>query len=207
MLYQDVVVLLFAKAPVEGEVNTRLIPDIGVKAATQLQHDLIHDRLSMLTSAGLFDVHLMCAPDQSSEYFIQCGKQYPVTLFSQAGADLGERIYAGISHALNDYKYCIVIGTDAPSLDIDVLDQVAARLQAGAEVVVVPAEDGGYVLIAMQQPYAFLFQDVSWGSAEVMQQTRNKLDQENVSFEELAECWDVDRLEDYQRYLELSNKN
>jgi glycosyltransferase A (GT-A) superfamily protein (DUF2064 family) len=59
----------------------------------------------------------------------------------------------------------------------------------------------------MQQPYAFLFQDISWGSAEVMQQTRNKLDQENVSFEELAECWDVDRLEDYQRYLELSNKN
>ena len=207
MLYQDAVVLLFAKAPVEGEVNTRLIPDIGVKAATELQHDLIHDRLSMLTGARLFDVHLMCAPDENNEYFLQCGKQYPVTLFGQMGDDLGERMYAGISHALNNYKYCIVIGTDAPSLDIVALKQVLERLQAGAEVVVVPAEDGGYVSIAMQQAYEFLFQDISWGSADVMQQTRNKLNKEKVSFEELPEYWDVDRFEDYQRYLELSSKN
>ncbi len=180
MLYQDAVVLLFAKAPVEGEVNTRLIPDIGVKAATELQHDLIHDRLSMLTGARLFDVRLMCAPEENNEYFLQCGKQYPVTLFGQMGDDLGERMYAGISHALNNYKYCIVIGTDAPSLDIEVLKQVLERLQAGAEVVVVPAEDGGYVSIAMQQAYEFLFQGISWGSAEVMQQTRDKLNKEKV---------------------------
>jgi hypothetical protein len=116
-------------------------------------------------------------------------------------------MYAGISHALNNYKYCIVIGTDAPSLGIEALKQVLERLQAGAEVVVVPAEDGGYVSIAMQQAYEFLFQDISWGSAEVMQQTRNRLNEEKVSFEELPECWDVDRFEDYRRYLELSSKN
>lgn len=207
MLYQDAVVLLFAKAPVEGEVNTRLIPEIGVKAATELQHDLIHDRLSMLTGARLFDVHLMCAPDENNEYFLQCGKQYPVSLFGQMGDDLGERMLAGISQALDNYKYCIVIGTDAPSLDIEVLKQVLEKMQAGAEVVVVPAEDGGYVSIATQQAYEFLFQDISWGSADVMQQTRNKLIKEKVTFEELPACWDVDRLEDYQRYLEFSSKS
>ena len=207
MLYHYTVVLLFAKAPVEGEVNTRLIPDIGVKAATELQHELIHDRLSMLTGPRLFDVHLMCAPDENKEYFLRCGKRYPVTLCGQIGDDLGERMYAGISHALKNYKYCIVIGTDAPSLDIEVLKQVQERLHAGAEVVVVPAEDGGYVSIAMQQAYEFLFQDISWGTGDVMLQTRKKLNKENVSFAELPECWDIDRFEDYQRYLEHSSKN
>ena len=70
-----------------------------------------------------------------------------------------------------------------------------------------PAEDGGYVLIAMQQAHDFLFQGVSWGSADVMQQTRDRLNKAGVSFEELSECWDVDRLEDYQRYLELISNN
>jgi hypothetical protein len=77
------------------------------------------------------------------------------------------------------------------------------KLHAGTEVVVIPAEDGGYVLIAMRQAYEFLFDGVNWGSEEVMQQTRDKLDEKGVPFVELASSWDIDRLEDYQRYLEL----
>ena len=85
MLYDDSVVLLYAKAPVEGKVNTRLIADIGVQAATKLQYDLIHDRLSMLTKAKLCDVRLMCAPSRQAEDFLQCAEQYPVTLADQTG--------------------------------------------------------------------------------------------------------------------------
>lgn len=206
MFYQDAVILLYAKAPVEGEVNTRLIPDIGVKLATELQQELIQDRLSMLTADRLCDVRLMCSPDQHAEYFIQCAGQYPVALFAQMGEDLGERMYSGISEALRSYKYCIVIGTDAPSLGTDIIRQVLGKMHAGADVVIVPAEDGGYVLIAMRQAYGFLFQGINWGSAEVMQQTRDSLNREKVSFEELGACWDVDRLEDYQRYLECSHR-
>ena len=203
MLYRDGVVLLFAKAPVEGKVNTRLIPDIGVQAATELQHDLIHDRLSMLSGTSLCDVRLMCSPDHESEYFVSCGKRYPITLFSQKGENLGERMYCGISDALQKYDYCIVIGTDAPTLGIDLIGLVMQKLHAGKEVVIVPAEDGGYVLIAMRQAYDFLFDDIHWGSEVVMKQTRDKLNEKGVLFEELASCWDIDRLEDYQRYLEL----
>jgi glycosyltransferase A (GT-A) superfamily protein (DUF2064 family) len=166
MLYRDSVVLLFAKAPVEGKVNTRLIADIGVSAATELQRDLIHGRLSMLTKAKLCDVRLLCAPDRQ--------------------------------HA--QYRFCIVIGTDAPALDGNIIKQALEILHEGTEVVFVPAEDGGYVLVGMSQAYDFLFQDINWGAATVMQQSRNKLDKNNIAYGELADCWDVDRLEDYQRY-------
>ncbi len=201
MLYDDSVILVFAKAPVEGKVNTRLIPDIGVRAATQLQHDLIHHRLAMLAEAQLCDVRLMCAPDQQHESFLQCKKQYPITLSDQTGSDLGERMFNGVVTALQQYKFCIVVGTDAPALDEVMIKQVIEALHDNSDVVIVPAEDGGYVLIAMRQACKFLFEDICWGSSEVMQQTRSKLDENNISFKELAVCWDVDRLEDYQRYL------
>ncbi|MBE9559449.1 MAG: TIGR04282 family arsenosugar biosynthesis glycosyltransferase [Proteobacteria bacterium] len=207
MLYDDSVILLYAKAPVEGRVNTRLITDIGVQAATKLQYDLIHDRLSMLTDTSLCDVRLMCAPDQQDEVFLQCGKQYPITLVDQEGDDLGERMFNGVAAALQQYKYCIVIGTDAPALGVLDIRQAIDVLHSKAKVVIVPAEDGGYVLIAMRQAYKFIFEDISWGSADVMSQTRNRLNDNNVAFKELAACWDVDKLEDYQRYLALIKNN
>jgi rSAM/selenodomain-associated transferase 1 len=203
MLHHDSVILLYAKAPVEGKVNTRLIADIGVHAATKLQHDLLHHRLSMLTVAGLCDVRLMCAPDQYHECFLQCKNQYPITLADQTGGDLGERMFNGIEAALKQYRYCIVIGTDAPALDEVNIQQAIEALHKNKQVVIVPAEDGGYVLIAMRQAYRFLFQKINWSSSEVMQQTRDKLNENNVSFEELAACWDIDRLADYQRYQNL----
>ena len=207
MKYNDTVILLFAKAPVAGKVNTRLIADIGVQAATLLQRDLIEQRLLMLTQANLCAVTLMCSPVVQDDFFVHCKELYPITLLAQSGADMGVRMFNGIKQALQQYQYCIVIGTDAPALDEVLISQAIEGLKTGNEVVFVPAEDGGYVLIAMQHAHAFLFQDINWGSADVMQQTRSKLDENGVSFEELASCWDVDRLEDYQRYLTLIKNN
>jgi len=65
----------------------------------------------------------------------------------------------------------------------------------------VPAEDGGYVLIATSSAYHCLFQDMSWGSDKVMQQTVDKLSANKIAYQTLPVCWDIDRLEDYQRYL------
>ncbi len=207
MLYDDTVILLFAKAPVEGNVNTRLIPDIGVQAATKLQYDLIHQRLLMLAKADLSALHLMCAPDTQDECFLRCKQQYPITLIEQSGCDIGARMLNAVKTGLLHYKYCIVIGTDAPALDEEIIKQAIDVLQAGTEVVFVPAEDGGYVLVGLQQAYDFLFQEISWGSAEVMQQSKNKLDENNISYKELATCWDIDRLEDYQRYLKSTDEH
>ena len=197
----DTAILVFAKAPVEGEVNTRLIPDIGVQAATQLQHDLVHQRLTMLRRAKLGDVILMCSPDEEQDFFLRCKREYSVELRRQTGGSLGERMLNGVREALTRYKHCIVIGTDAPALDARLIKKAIDTLH-DAEVVFVPAEDGGYVLLGLQQCCDVLFQDIDWGTAEVMQQSRERLDENNISYKTLETCWDVDRLEDYQRYLD-----
>ncbi len=211
MKHNDTIILVFAKAPVAGSVNTRLIPDLGVQAATKLQEAFIHQRLHMLQQANLCAVTLMCAPDIHHECFVQCQQQYDVTLQQQTGDDLGERMFNGIEKLLRSYKYCIVIGTDAPALDAA---QIASAIKTLREdkgnnsyVVFVPAEDGGYVLIGMDKAHSFLFNNIRWGSDEVMQQSRETLQKNNVNFTELAECWDVDSLNDYQRHLALIKKS
>ena len=198
----DTVILIFAKAPVEGDVNTRLIPTIGVKAATRLQHDLVHQRLTMLSQSKLCDVILMCSPDETQNFFLQCKQKYAVKLRKQTGSDLGERMMNGVCEVLTRYKHCIVIGTDAPALDARMIQQAINALHDYTSVVFVPAEDGGYVLVGMQHCYDVLFQDISWGTSEVMQQSRSVLNEYKVLYKELETSWDVDRLEDYQRYLE-----
>ena len=211
MKYDDTVILVFAKAPIEGQVNTRLIPDLGVQTATELQQKFIYQRLLMLQQADLCTVTLMCAPDVHHECFVQCQQQYDVTLQQQTGDDLGERMFNGIEKSLRSYKYCIVIGTDAPALDAAQITSAIETLREdksnNSHVVFVPAEDGGYVLIGMDKAYGFLFNNIRWGSDEVMQQSRETLQKNNVNFTELAECWDVDNIEDYQRHLALINKN
>jgi rSAM/selenodomain-associated transferase 1 len=206
MLFDDTVILLFAKAPIEGLVNTRLIPHIGSRAATALQIDLIHQRLTMLTRAELCAVHLLCAPDTDNGFFQQCKRRYPVKLEKQSEGDIGKRMLSALQYSLLQYKYCIVIGTDAPALDTESIKLAIEVLKSGIEVVFVPAEDGGYVLTGLQRVYDFMFQGIDWGSSRVMQQTRDKLEHNNVSYSELAMCWDIDRIADYQRYLQMNKQ-
>ena len=203
MLYQDTVILVFSKAPVEGQVNTRLIPDIGVEAATQLQYDLLHQRLQMLSAADLCAVKLMCSPNKVHECFVECEANYPVTLSEQVGNDLGERLVNGVELALKEYKFCIVIGTDAPALDAEVIKQAIETLQGNVDVVFIPAEDGGYVLVGMKYNHQCLFENISWGNATVLQQSLAALSNSKISYQALKTLWDVDRIEDYRRYLAL----
>ena len=211
MKYSDTVVLLFAKAPVSGKVNTRLIPAIGVDLATQLQSDLIHQRLSLLSQSQLCHVVLYCLPDTHHAFFKACAEHYPVTLKSQDGINLGERMGNAIESELRTFKQVIVIGTDAPSLDIGGIEEAILALRNNADesnadqsndVVLVPAIDGGYVLIGMRHYHKALFLTVPWGTERVLVKTRANGVAAGLKMVELDECWDIDRPEDYARYVQ-----
>ncbi len=201
MKYPDTTLLIFAKAPDAGKVNTRLIPHIGVERATQLQQDLIHDRLKKLSQAGLCELQLWCSPDADHKFFKQCHELYNVSLFSQQGENLGQRMSLAIKEGLLTHKNVILIGTDAPALGISEIKQAIQILRNNNDVVLVPAEDGGYVLIGMRQYSDEIFQSVPWGTDEVLSKTREIINRLNLKLTELDECWDIDRAEDYERYL------
>jgi uncharacterized protein len=200
-LFPDSVLLIFCKAPVAGQVKTRLQP-----ALTPEQSVAAHRQLTRLTMDRAFQqplctVVLCCSPDSEHPFFQQCAKDYPLMLTQQRGTNLGERMHLAITDALFRYRHAVLVGCDCPSLAADDLRQALQALEDGNDCVIAPAEDGGYVLIGLNAPQPGLFDDMDWGTGSVMAETRYRVVKAGLSLYELGMQWDVDTIEDWKRYL------
>jgi hypothetical protein len=136
---------------------------------------------------------LWASPDET--HFRQLAQEFPVTLARQVDGDLGARMHA----ALQDNCPALVIGTDCPALEPTHLRAAADALRDGADAVIIPAEDGGYVLIGLRRPQPRLFADMQWGTETVLAQTRRRAAEIGLAVRELAPLWDVDVPEDLDR--------
>ncbi|MGZ8908011.1 MAG: TIGR04282 family arsenosugar biosynthesis glycosyltransferase [Methylobacter sp.] len=204
-LFPDSILLIFCKAPIAGQVKTRLQPLLTTEQAVAAHRQLTHLTLERAFQQPLCEVQLYCVPDTRHDFFRQCAKAYPLTLTQQCGDDLGERMLRAFKEALSRYRHAILIGCDCPSLTVDDLQQALIALQNGKDVVVAPAEDGGYVLIGMNVPQPVLFESMSWGNDKVMAETRRRAAMASLDLHELAMQWDIDLPEDWIRYLSASN--
>jgi rSAM/selenodomain-associated transferase 1 len=120
-----------------------------------------------------------------------------VDLQPQPEGDLGERMLAAIASSSTPAG-TLVIGTDCPALGAAQLRE-SARALGDHDAVVIPAEDGGYVLIGMKTPAPEAFAGVDWGSARVMAQTRQRLAALGWRWQEADPLWDVDLPQDLDR--------
>ena len=204
---------MFAKAPLPGQVKTRLIPTLSADQAAQLHRSFIHRTLNYGQTANIGSIELWCSPNCDDPFFTDCQRQWSASLHLQQGVDLGEKMLHALVTTLHHADYAVLIGCDCPILDSHYLQQAVAALKNGVDIVVGPAEDGGYVLIGAQrcrsgsqhahlmkrlQP---LFSDIQWGSDRVMEQTRQRLKRSQLHWHELPTLWDVDRPEDLARLL------
>ena len=105
------------------------------------------------------------------------------------------------ARALSVARHAVLVGTDCPALTVSHLRQAAHALAGGNDAVVVPAEDGGYVMLGLNRCDAELFHGIEWGSAKVMAATRERLRRLRWRWKELETLWDIDRPEDYRRLL------
>lgn len=208
MAYQfpDSVLLIFCKAPIPGQVKTRLQPALNAEQASEAHRQLTSMTLNRAFQRPLCPVELHCSPDTHHEFFQDCARRYPVTLKTQSGADLGERMHYAFDDALGRYQHAVLIGCDCPSLAFDDLHQALMRLHAGHDAVIAPADDGGYVMIGLNQVQPGLFSDMSWGHDQVMSSTRRRSEDIGLKVYELDSQWDVDTYQDWERYLELANR-
>lgn len=191
-------VAVFAKAPVAGQVKTRLVPHLGAEGASRLHAALVRRALRTAVDADVGAVELWCAPDAHHSFFEGCARDFGVRLQSQRGADLGERMANAFESALRDNAALVLIGSDCPALSPRMLREAAGSLESH-EAVIAPAEDGGYVLVGLARPVPGIFSGVAWGGDQVMAETRRRLEETGVRWKELETLWDVDRPEDCAR--------
>jgi rSAM/selenodomain-associated transferase 2/rSAM/selenodomain-associated transferase 1 len=194
----EATIAVFAKAPEPGTAKTRLIPLLGAAGAAALQARLIERALATAADAALGPVTLWCTPTAEDPLLVSAATAAGAGRARQCEGDLGARMFAATAAALADFSHVIIIGTDCPALTPAQLRETAAAL-ADHDAVLVPAEDGGYVLIGMRRADARVFAGIEWGSATVMAATRRNLAALGWRWRELAPSWDVDRPADFAR--------
>jgi rSAM/selenodomain-associated transferase 1 len=194
--------MVFARAPQPGEAKTRLIPALGKAGAAALHRRLVAHSLRAATDAQLGPVELWCAPDAGDPFFRECERRFGVTLRSQGQGDLGARMQGAFEAALARTPRAILVGSDIPALSAQYLHDAERALVGGDDVVIGPAEDGGYVLVGLSHCDPELFRGIPWGGPEALAETRRRIAALGWRVIELPALWDVDRPEDLERMPE-----
>ena len=191
-------IAVFAKAPVPGEVKTRLVGALGAVGAARLHKELVAQALATSLQARPSRLELWCAPDASHPFFLDCAARFGCALRAQQGDDLGERM----AHAFAASAPLVLIGSDCPALRPADLRDAWQALRTH-DAVFAPAEDGGYVLVALAHAHPGLFASMEWSAEGVMRETRARIAAAGLASLELETLWDVDRPEDLRRLKEL----
>jgi len=197
---EPVAVAVLAKAPVAGFAKTRLVPVLGAKRAASLQERLIARSVATACNAAVGPVTLWATPDESHAVFRALAARFDIALARQCDGDLGARMPAAVTAASAP---ALVIGTDCPAMTAEHLRFAADVLRRGTDAVVLPAGDGGYVLIGLRRPQPALFADMRWSTPQVMAETRRRLRSLGLSWQEPVTLWDLDVPEDLARLQEL----
>lgn len=181
---------IFAKAPVPGRAKTRTQTLLSAEQAGQLQGCLTRDTLAM--SRGRARRVLYVAEGLDHPFLVELAAAEEVAREPQRGDDLGARMATALREcgAEAGAPVCI-IGTDSPHLPPEVLDQAFAAL-ARVPVVLGPAGDGGYYLIGARGPLPPIFDQMRWGTEEVLAETLRRLEAAGLPYELLPFWYDID---------------
>jgi rSAM/selenodomain-associated transferase 1 len=194
---EPAVVVVFTRAPVAGRVKTRLAGVVGDSAALECHRALLQRTLQAVEASGLAaEIHVDGDPAALPPH------RLPVR--SQRGGDLGERMQRAIAAVCASGRPAILIGTDCPLLDAGYLLAADAALGGGADVVIGPVEDGGYVLIGLARPQPLLFAGMPWSTSTVRAETLRRAAQLGLHAVVLKELWDVDDEPGYRRWQQLA---
>lgn len=205
-LYPNARLLVFARAPVQGRVKTRLHPALGAEAATQLYKQLLHHIVSGLQAARLAPLQLWADNNPDHEAFVSiCNKK---EIHLQKGSDLGAKMAHASARALAEpgVEHILLLGTDCPALSPDYLERALVSLGSEHDAVIGPAEDGGYVMLGLKAPRPELFTAIDWGTERVLEQTLAQGRQLGLKMHCLEALWDVDRPADLQRLRQSDRK-
>jgi uncharacterized protein len=188
--------IIFQKNAVLGKVKTRLAVAVGDQRALEIYQWLTaytHEIVKEL-EVDKFIFYSDYIPDESSREFT--GYQFEL----QSGNDLGDRMSNAFAHLFTKgYTSVVIIGTDCPSLKGNDLNEAFLKL-SGADLVIGPAQDGGYYLLGMSMFLPEIFHDIPWSTSEVLSKTLDRAAKLNAEYGLLKIRADIDTPEDWETF-------
>ena len=195
--------MLFSKPAEPGRVKTRLIGDLTAVQAAELHDAFLQDLTERLTH-GRFELRMAWAVEPSEPL-----PDSSIVGLRQTGVDLGERLYAGLEWVAESFSSVAAIGSDHPEIPLSLVHQAFDKLATGTDMVVGPADDGGYYLIALDRAVLTreIFLDIPWSSSSVLETTLERCRRLNLNVELLPVGNDVDTPSDLVRLGSSLRKN
>ena len=188
------VLALFAKAPVPGQVKTRLCPPLRPEQAAELYEAMLLDILDQHRDAAGLDLALWYTPAEACAWF-EARAPRGYALHVQQGTALAPRMSALFRrHAEQGYTRIVLRGTDSPSLPAARFAESFTALEH-ADLVLCPDRDGGYNLIGLRGPADALF-ELEMSTSNVLQWTVDRARAMGMRVELLAPHHDVDTAAD-----------
>lgn len=198
----DSALIIFAKAPIPGQVKTRLCPPLTPDEAASLHGSVVLDMLERSRTTAALDRFVACAPSSDHVFFKILEERHGVRLITQMGDDLGTRMARAFADVLAlGYRQVLVIGTDLPTLPGSVFGE-AVTLLAAHDVVLGPALDGGYYLIGLRKPSPELFAGIPWSTDRVLPLTQQKAAALGLHTALLPVRRDIDTIDDLMAIIE-----
>lgn len=193
------------KAPRPGMVKTRLAQDVGNEQAASIYRSLTESQIRRMPPDWLCSVHF--SPQDAEEemrVWLDPISSTKIAYRPQPEGDLGARMRHAVQRELAAGAEAVVLlGGDCPEIDLAVLREVEIRLTT-ADVVIAPATDGGYVLLALKAEHPKLFENIAWSTGSVFRQTLDSVRAAGLSVSILRPFQDVDDLKSYQAHLSRS---
>jgi uncharacterized protein len=191
--------ILFTRYPISGQTKTRLIPALGADGAAQLQRQMTIHTLAMAQQCGLIsDVAVQVCFCGGTIGQMQDWLGNEPDYQPQGEGDLGDRMTGAFKFAFGQgYDRVVIIGTDCPGIDADLVRDSLHRLRQ-KDLVFGVASDGGYYLVGLRRLIPEIFQDIPWSSKLVLAKTLAIVDRLNLTYDLLKTLSDIDRPEDLE---------
>jgi len=191
--------IVFTRYPQPGKAKTRLIPVLGPQGAADLHKEMTEHVLRRVRSfTTRRQVEIEVRYEGGNRSLMEKWLGTDVVYRSQGSGDLGVRMERSFSKAFHQgIERVVIIGSDCPGIDANTV-RTAFDLLLQFDLVLGPAEDGGYYLIGLSQEAPQLFRGISWGTSGVRAKTidiAKLLELRWISIEPLP---DVDRAEDLE---------
>jgi len=177
-----------------------MIPWLGARGALRLHLALLEDSLRLLragaTVAGAAPFLAFSEdwePERRAGFESLAGAAAGLPRLPQSGGDLGERLSGMFARLMaKGYRLVVVIGSDSPTLPPVILRSAFEALRRHADVVLGPAEDGGYYLVVASRSVPEMFEGIPWGRPGVLSATVAAIRRAGLSALVLRRWYDVD---------------
>jgi hypothetical protein len=197
------ITLFFVKSPQPGQVKTRLAQDVGPEEAADIYRHLVQRLVRQFPMT--LNLRVCFTPAEEEQTVREwLGPQLDAQgiewqLEPQFEGDLGQRMSAAFAMAFADgAEKVLIIGSDTPGINNSHFQETWDALEE-VDVVIGPAQDGGYYLLGLRAYVPELFEDVPWSSEETLDATMERAMEAGLEVSWLEELNDIDTLEDWQQ--------